>query len=99
MLYTSYLGNKILDWLRRGQAYTPATANFSVGLLTSTNGPRVNSTAYALNATISLTANDTKTHLYKCTTAGTTRSRPPTSVSPAKSSRTALRSSLSNTRP
>ena len=72
MLYTSYLGNKILDWLRRGQAYTPATANFSVGLLTSTNGPRVNSTAYALNATISLTANDTKTHLYKCTTAGTT---------------------------
>lgn len=71
MLYTSYLANKIVDWLRRGQAYTPATANFSVGLLTSTKGPRANSTVYALNDTISLTANDAKTHLYKCTTAGT----------------------------
>lgn len=72
MLYTSYLANKLVDWLRRGQAYTPATANFSVGLLTSTKGPRQNSIAYLLNDTISLTANDTKTHLYKCTTAGTT---------------------------
>lgn len=71
MLFTSYLANKIVDWLRRGQAYTPATANFSVGLLTSTKGPRANSTVYALNDTISLTANDGKTHLYKCTTAGT----------------------------
>ena len=71
MLFTSYLANKIVDWLRRGQTYTPATANFSVGLLTSTKGPRANSTVYALNDTISLTANDTKTHLYKCTTAGT----------------------------
>lgn len=71
MLYTSYLANKLVDWLRRGQAYTPATANFSVGLLTSTKGPRGNSTAYALNDTVSLTASDSKTHLYKCTTAGT----------------------------
>lgn len=71
MLFTSYLANKLVDWLRRGQSYTPATANFSVGLLTSTKGPRANSTVYALNDTISLTANDGKTHLYKCTTAGT----------------------------
>lgn len=71
MLYTSYLGNKIVDWLMRAQAYTPATANFSAGLLTTTKGPRGNSTVYALNDTISLTANDSKTHLYKCTTAGT----------------------------
>jgi hypothetical protein len=71
MLYTSYLANKIVDWLRRGQAFTPPTATFSVGLLTSTKGPRANSTVYALNDTISLTATDTKTHLYKCTTAGT----------------------------
>lgn len=72
MLYTSYLANKITDWLFRGQAYTPPTAASSWGLLTSTKGPRANSTVYALNDTISLTANDTKTHLYKCTTAGTT---------------------------
>lgn len=71
MLYTSYLANKLIDWLRRGQAYTPATANFSQGLLTSTRGPRANSTVYALNDTLSLTANDGKTHLYKVTTAGT----------------------------
>lgn len=71
MLYTSYLANKIVDWLHRGQAYTPPTANASWGLLTSTTGPRANSTLYALNATMSLTANDGKTHLYKCTTSGT----------------------------
>lgn len=71
MQYTSFLANKISDWLRRGQAYTPPTANYSTGLLTSTKGPRGNSTVYALNDTLSLTANDGKTHLYKVTTAGT----------------------------
>lgn len=71
MLYTSFLANKLVDWLLRGQSYTPPTATLSVGLLTSTKGPRANSTAYALNDTISLTANDGKTHLYKCSTAGT----------------------------
>jgi len=71
MLYTSYLANKLADWLLRGQAFTPPTSGLSVGLLTSTKGPRGNSTVYALNDTISLTANDGKTHLYKCTTAGT----------------------------
>lgn len=71
MFYTSFLANKIADWLHRGQTYTPPTANFSVGLLITTRGPRANSTVYALNDTISLIANDTKTHLYKCTTAGT----------------------------
>jgi hypothetical protein len=71
MLYTSYLANKIVDWLLRAQAFTPPTTALSIGLLTSTKGPRGNSTVYALNDTISLTANDTKTHLYKCTTAGT----------------------------
>jgi hypothetical protein len=71
MLYTSYLANKIADWLFRGQAYTPATTALSIGLLTSIKGPRANSTVYALNDTLSLTANDGKTHLYKVTTAGT----------------------------
>lgn len=70
-LFTSFLANKIVDWLLRAQAYTPPTTGLSAGLLTSTKGPRANSTAYALNDTISLTANDGKTHLYKCTTAGT----------------------------
>lgn len=74
MIYTSYLANKLSDWLRRGQAFTPPGAGYSLGLLTSTNGPRGNSTVYALNNTISLTANDSKTHLYKCTTAGTSAS-------------------------
>lgn len=72
MLFTSYLGNKLVDWLIRAQTYTPATTGLSAALLTTTKGPRANSTAYALNDTISLTANDSKTHLYKCTTAGTT---------------------------
>jgi hypothetical protein len=71
MLYTTFLANKLVDWLRRGQAYTPATTNMSVGLLTSSKGPRGNSTVYALNDTLTLTANDGKTHFYKVTTAGT----------------------------
>jgi hypothetical protein len=72
MLYTSYLANKLVDWLLRAQAFTPPTTTLSLGLLTSTKGPRANSTVYALNDTFSLTANDGKTHLYKCTAAGTT---------------------------
>jgi hypothetical protein len=71
MFYTSYLGNKLVDQLFRATAFTFPTTAFSQGLLTSTKGPRANSTVYALNDTISLTANDGKTHLYKCTTAGT----------------------------
>lgn len=43
-----------------------------VALLTNTKGSRANSTAYALNDTLSVVANDGKIHLYKCTTAGTT---------------------------
>ena len=71
MQFTSFLANKITDWLRRGQTYTPPTTNYSFGLLTTIKGPRGNSTVYALNDTLSLTANDGKTHLYKVTTAGT----------------------------
>ncbi len=71
MLYTSYLANKLVDQIFRAQAYAFPTTTLSIGLLTSTKGPRGNSTVYALNDTISLTANDAKTHLYKCTTAGT----------------------------
>lgn len=43
-----------------------------IALLTCTKGARANSTAYALNDTIAVLANDSKYHLYKCTTAGTT---------------------------
>lgn len=70
MGFSDYLENKLVDWMR-GQAFPVAPANEFVGLLTSTKGPRANSTLYALNDTISLTANDGKTHLYKCTTGGT----------------------------
>jgi hypothetical protein len=50
----------------------PCPSSIYVALLTCTKGSRANSTAYALNDTIALTANDTKIHYYKCTTAGTT---------------------------
>lgn len=68
---TSYLCNKLTDWFWRGVAYTPPATHY-FGLLTSTHGPRANSTAYALNNTISVVGNDGKTNLYKVTTAGTT---------------------------
>jgi hypothetical protein len=71
MLYTSYLANKLIDQLLRAQAYTFPTTALSAGLLTSTKGPRANSTVYALNDTISLTPNSGPNRLYKCTTAGT----------------------------
>jgi hypothetical protein len=50
----------------------PCVSSRYIALLTCTKGVRVNSTAYALNDTIVLTANDSKIHYYKCTTAGTT---------------------------
>jgi hypothetical protein len=74
MLYTSFLANNIVDHIFRGQTYVPPTATMSVGLLTSTMGPRQNSFAYTSGDTISLTANDGKTHLYECTSSGTTAS-------------------------
>jgi len=67
---TNYLRNKLVDWFWRAQTFTPPATHY-FGLLTSTKGARANSTAYALNDTLSLTANDGKTHLYKVTTAGT----------------------------
>ena len=50
----------------------PMSPNLYIALLTNTKGARANSTAYVLNDTIHLTANDSKVHYYKCTTAGTT---------------------------
>lgn len=67
---TNYLENKVIDWLLRGQAFTPP-ATVYVGLIVTTKGERANSTVYALNDTMILTANDGLRHLYKCTTAGT----------------------------
>lgn len=70
-MWTDYAQNKITDAVHRGQALgAPATMHFT--LLKCTKGARANSTAYALNDTIGVTANDGKIHLYKCTTAGTT---------------------------
>lgn len=68
-----YAVNKILDRELRGQSYTPPATHY-IGLLTSTTGPRQDSTAYSLDDTLSLTANDGLVHLYKVTTAGTTAS-------------------------
>lgn len=69
--WTDYSKNKLTDSFWRGQTFTPPSTHY-FGLLTSTHGPRANSTAYSTNNTISLTANDGIVHLYKCTTGGTT---------------------------
>jgi hypothetical protein len=70
-LLSDYAQNKVSDAFLRGQAIgAPATLYFA--LLKCSKGARANSTAYALNDTIAVLANDSKYHLYKCTTAGTT---------------------------
>lgn len=53
-------------------ATLPALLTVYAALLTCTKGIRANSTAYALNDTLVLVANDTIYHYYKVTTAGTT---------------------------
>jgi hypothetical protein len=68
---SDYLRNKLVDFLKRGQAFT-APATWYAALLTCTKGVRANSTAYALNDTLVVLANDGKYHYYKVTTAGTT---------------------------
>lgn len=50
----------------------PCPSTLYVALLTNIKGSRANTTAYSLNDTIALTANDGKIHYYKATTAGTT---------------------------
>lgn len=70
MPYSDFAENKVQDAIHRGQSLgAPATMYFT--LLTCTKGARANSTAYSLNDTIAVLANDSKYHLYKCTTAGT----------------------------
>lgn len=77
MNLTNYGKNKLIDALIRGQSLgAPATLYF--GLITSTKGARANSTAYSLNDTITVLADDGIIHLYKCTTAGTSNSTQPT---------------------
>ena len=76
-LLTDYAQNKLTDALLRAQSLgAPATLYF--GLLKSTKGARANSTAYALNDTLNVTASDGKIHLYKVTTAGTSAASQPT---------------------
>ncbi|MBT2299261.1 hypothetical protein J7E70_02180 [Variovorax paradoxus] len=50
----------------------PCPSGLFFAMLTCTKGGRLNSTAYSLNDTVAVTANDGKVHLYKVTTAGTT---------------------------
>lgn len=49
----------------------PAFHKVYAALLVINKGLRANSTAYSLGDCISLTANDSKQHVYRCTTAGT----------------------------
>lgn len=50
----------------------PTFARLWAALLVINKGLRLNSTAYSVGDCISLTANDTRQHVYRCTTAGTT---------------------------
>ena len=68
--FSDYSQNKLIDLTLRGQAFT-APVTLYHALLTCTKGARANRTAYAVNDTIAIVANDTKMHLYKGTTAGT----------------------------
>lgn len=68
---TDHAQNKITDALRRGQALGAPTSMW-FALLICTKGARANSTAYALNDTVAIQANDGRYHLYRCSTAGTT---------------------------
>lgn len=68
-LLSDYAQNKVNDAIHRGQPLgAPATMYYA--LLKCTKGARANSTVYALNDTVAVTANDAKIHLYKVTTAG-----------------------------
>jgi hypothetical protein len=66
----STLVDNTVTWTAVSGVPVPVTTYF--GLLKCTKGARANSTAYSLNDTIAVLANDSKFHLYKCTTAGTT---------------------------
>lgn len=65
----STLGDGTVTWTAVSGVPCPSTRY--IALLTCTKGGRANSTAYALNDTIAVLANDSVYHLYKCTTAGT----------------------------
>lgn len=72
-----YLENKVIDWLLRGQTFTPPATSY-IGLIVASRGYSNNnrSTAVSLGDTIlPATANG---HLYRCTTAGTTGAGEPT---------------------
>jgi hypothetical protein len=58
-------------------ATIPAELKLYAALFTINKGLRANSTAYSLNDVVSLTAADTRQHLYKCTTAGTSAGSQP----------------------
>lgn len=66
----STLADGSVTWTAVAGMPVPLTTH--IALLKCTHGARANSTAYALNNTIAVTANDGKIHLYICTTAGTT---------------------------
>ena len=69
---SDYLENKILDHIFKSTTFTSPTVA-AVALFFVNKGQRANSTLYTVTTDyIWLTANDTKTHCYKCTTGGTT---------------------------
>lgn len=71
---SDYLENKIIDWLLRGQAFTPP-ATVYIAAIRATAGVSPRSTAVNVGQTT--VPNTPNGRLYKCTTAGTTGSGEP----------------------
>jgi hypothetical protein len=75
--FTSTLGNPGTTVTDNTVTWTvisgvPTFGKLYAALLNINKGLRANTTAYSVGDCISLTANDTKQHVYRCTTAGTT---------------------------
>lgn len=68
---SDFLENKLVDQIFKATAYIFPTV-MAFALFAVNKGQRANSTLYVVTTDfIWLTANDGKTHIYKCTTAGT----------------------------
>ena len=73
---SDYIENKKADWFR-GQTFPAAPSNTYIAAMVCSKGIVARSTAYALNDTAVVLAADSKYHLYKVTTAGTTAGSAP----------------------
>lgn len=75
MAKSNFLENKVIDWLFRGQAYTPPTT-LHFALIRATAGVSPRSTAVTVGQTTVPTTSNGR--MYRCSTAGTTGASEPT---------------------